>query len=114
VDRDARDLPRLAALLTQADYSLPYSLHRAYGDAALPFSGSCGPRHEAGRRADRVRARVGAGESCGRISISVAGGDGNTPSKRDVLQFIRDGFAGFRDSSEDAVMAFLRTKAGAQ
>jgi hypothetical protein len=56
---DERDLPRLAGLLTEADTtvsSLPYSLHRAYGDASLPFL------DRAARETKQIRVRVACAE----------------------------------------------------
>jgi len=110
---DARDLPRLAALLTQAnstDSSLPYSLHRAYGDAALPWLD----------RAARDTKQIGVRIACARELVLASRVEGfrylleattETPSaKREVVQFIRDRFPDLRDAPEDAALAFLKSK----
>jgi hypothetical protein len=114
---DARDLPRLAALLTEADStdsSLPYSLHRAYGDAALPWL------IHAGHDTKQIGVRI----ACARELALANRVEGfqyllqsmtEMPSaKPEVLQFIRDRFPDLRNAPEDAVMAFLKSKAGAQ
>jgi hypothetical protein len=114
---DERDLPRLAALLTQADAadsSLPYSLHRAYGDAALPFLDG------AARDTKQVRVRI----ACARELILANRVEGyryllqavkESPSTRPgALQFIRDRFPDLRSASEDAVTNFLESKVGAR
>jgi hypothetical protein len=114
---DARDLPRLAALLTQAGStytSLPYSLHHAYGDAALPWLD----------RAARDTKQVGVRIACAQELIMANRVEGfryllqavnESPStKQGELQFMRDRFPELRDASADAVMAFLKSKAGVQ
>jgi hypothetical protein len=114
---DARDLPRLAGLLTQADStdsSLPFSLHHAYGGAALPWL------DRAARDTTHVSVRI----ACARELVLASRVEGfrylletttETPSaKREVVQFIRDRFPDLRDAPEDAALAFLRSKAGAQ
>jgi hypothetical protein len=120
---DARDLPRLAALLLEtgpADprgysetASLPYSLHHAYGDAALPWL----------IRAGRDTKQIGVRMACARELALANWVEGfkylleamtEMPStKQEVLQFMRDSFAGLRGASEDAVRAFIESKAGA-
>jgi hypothetical protein len=110
---DARDLPRLAGLLTGInDSSLPYSLHRAYGDAALPLL----------RQAARDTTQIGLRMACARELALAGEPDGfrfllqamdEKPSyKQDALQFLRDYFPGMRDQNEDVLLAFLKTKAG--
>jgi hypothetical protein len=114
---DVRDLPRLAALLMEADparSSLPYSLHHAYGDAALPWLD----------RAARDTKQIGVRIACARELALANRVEGfryllramtEMPSaKQEVVQFMRDSFAGLRDAPEDAVMAFLKSRAGAQ
>ncbi|HVV44757.1 MAG TPA: hypothetical protein VHC72_06115, partial [Bryobacteraceae bacterium] len=56
---DARDLPRLAGVM---DASLPYGLHRAYGDAALPWL------KKAGRETSQPAVR----KECGK-ELAIAG-----------------------------------------
>lgn len=108
---DARDLPRLAAL--PMNFSLPYSLHHAYGDAALPWLVS----------AARDTTEIGVRIACARELALANRAEGfqyllqaaeGASARREVLQFMRDGFAGLRDAPEDAVMDFLKGRAGAQ
>ena len=54
--KDPADLPRLAA---QMDASLPYALHSAYGEAAMPYL------QEAMRRAKDVHVRI----ACAREAV---------------------------------------------
>jgi hypothetical protein len=102
---DARDLPRLAGLLlTSYDSSLPYSLHRAYGDAALPLL----------RQAARDTTQIGLRMACAR-ELALAGDPEGfrflLQSTDEALQFVRDYFPGMRDQNEDVLLAFLKTKA---
>jgi hypothetical protein len=117
---DPRDLPRLAGLLTKRnpadpnamDFSLAYSLHRAYGDASLPFL----------KQAARDTKQFGVRLSCAKELIIAGQIEGfqylllavdEIPSfKAEGLQFMRDRFAELRGQNEDVVLAFLKTKAG--
>jgi hypothetical protein len=107
----------LAALLTKADTadsSLPYSLHRAYGDAALPFL------DRAARDSQQVRVRI----ACAEELILANRAEGyrylvqtvkESPSTRQgALQFIRDRFPDLRSASEDTVTNFIESKADAR
>jgi hypothetical protein len=110
---DARDLPRLAALLMQADStdsSLAYSLHRAYGDAALPWLiRAAGDTKQVGVRIACARELVLANQVEGFRYLLEAATE--TPSaRRDVVQFVRDRFPDLRDAPEDAALAFLNSK----
>jgi hypothetical protein len=117
---DLRDLARLAGLLTRTnpadpnamDSSLPYSLHRAYGDASLPLL----------KQAARDTTQVGMRISCAKELIIAGQVEGfqyllqamdERPSfKPEALQFARDHFAELRGQNEGALLAFLKTKAG--
>jgi hypothetical protein len=117
---DPRDLPRLAALLTKTnpadpnaiDSSLAYSLHRAYGEASLPFL----------KQAARDTTQFGVRLSCAKELIIAGQIEGfqylllamdEIPSfKAEALQFVRDRFAELRGQNEDALLAFLKAKAG--
>ena len=120
---DPRDLPRMAALLSDADAadpygyrnsSLAYALHRAYGDAALPFL------KQAARNTKQIWVRT----SCAR-ELALAGEpegfqnllramDEMPSFKPEALQFARDSFPGLRTQPDDAVMAFLKARAQVQ
>lgn len=120
---DSRDLPRLAGLLTKADpadpngyrnSSLAYSLHRAYGEASLPWL----------KQAARDTRQIGVRSACAEELIIADQPEGfeyllramdDTPSiKPEAVQFIRDRFPDLRDAPEGIVVAFLRAKAQAQ
>jgi hypothetical protein len=120
---DSRDLPRLAGLLTKADptdrygyknSSLAYSLHRAYGDASLPWL----------KQAARDTKQIWVRTSCAKELVLADQSEGfefllqamdEMPSfKAEAVQFIRDRFPELRGAGEDIVLAFLKTKARAQ
>jgi hypothetical protein len=120
---DSRDLPRLAALLTRADASdpdgnknssLPYSLHRAYGDASLIWL------KQAARDTKQIAVRIW----CAKELVLADQPEGfaylieamnDRPSfKAGGLQFVRDQFPDLRSAPEDAVLAFLKGRTGAR
>jgi hypothetical protein len=120
---DSRDLPRLAGLLTRTDpadpygrmsSSLPYSLHRAYGDASLPWL------KQAARDAKQIFVRT----SCAKELVLADQPEGfkyllqamgEMPTfKPEAMQFLRDRFPDLRDAPEGTVLAFLKGKAAAQ
>jgi hypothetical protein len=105
---DARDLPRLAAVM---DASLPYSLHHAYGDAALPWL------EKAGRETSQPAVRKACGEE-----LAIAGEPegfqfllqamDETPSFRpEVLRFVRDRFPDLRNADDGKILEFLKQRA---
>jgi hypothetical protein len=117
---DSRDLPRLAGLLTKADpadqygyrnSSLAYSLHRAYGDASLPYL----------KQAARDTKQIWVRTSCAKELVLADQTEGfeyllratdEMPSfKSEAVQFIQDRFPDLRGAPEDKVLAFLKTKA---
>jgi hypothetical protein len=107
---DSRDLPRLAR---QMNASLAYSLHRAYGQAALPWL------KKAARETTQPRLR----QACARELVIAAEPEGfkdllqaiaETPSfRREALQFVRDRFPALRDADEGKVLDFVRDRARA-
>jgi len=120
---DTRDLPRLATLLTGADSadpdgrenaSLPYSLHRAYGDLSLPWL----------KQAARDTRQIFVRTSCAKELVLANQPEGfqyllqamdERPSvKTEAVQFIRDRFPELRSVPEDRVLAFVKSKAGVQ
>jgi hypothetical protein len=120
---DSRDLPRLAGLLTKADAadkygyknsSLAYSLHRAYGDASLPWL----------KQAARDTKQIWVRTSCAKELVLADQTEGfeflvqamvEMPSfKPEAVQFMRDRFPELRGADEDMVLAFLKAKARAQ
>jgi hypothetical protein len=118
---DPRDLARLAGLLTGTnppdpnaiDSSLPYSLHRGYGDASLPLL------EQAARDTTQVRMRIScaeeliiAGQTEGFLYLLQAM-DEKPSFKPEALQFVRDHFPDLRGQNEGVLLAFLKTKASA-
>ena len=120
---DLRDLPRLAGLLTRADTadpygygnsSLPYGLHRAYGDASLPYL----------ERAARETKQIWVRTACAKELVLANRAEGfqyllqameEMPSFRlEAVQFMRDRFVEVRSVSEEAVVASIRARAGAR
>lgn len=107
---DTRDLPRLAGVM---DASLPYSLHRVYGDAALPWL----------KKAARETTQPAVRKECAKelaIASQPAGfhfllqSMDETPSFRpEVLQFMRDRFPDLRDADDGRVLDFVRERAAA-
>jgi hypothetical protein len=105
---DARDLPRLAGAM---DVSLAYSLHHAYGDAALPWL----------MKAARETNQPGLREACARELVIAGQPEGfqyllqamdEMPSfRREAVQFVRDRFPALRDADEGKVLDFVREHA---
>jgi hypothetical protein len=105
---DARDLPRLAGSM---DVSLPYSLHHAYGDAALPWlKKAARETNQPVLRQACARELVIAGEPEGFYYLLQAMDE--MPSfGREAVQFVRDRFPELRDANEGKVLDFVKTRA---
>ncbi|HEX4137788.1 MAG TPA: hypothetical protein VHY84_24475 [Bryobacteraceae bacterium] len=105
---DARDLPRLARSM---DVSLAYSLHHAYGDAALPWlKKAARETNQPALRQACARELVIAGEPEGFQYLLQAMDD--MPSfRREAVQFVRDRFPVLRDADEGKVLDFVRKHA---
>jgi hypothetical protein len=107
---DAGDLPRLSASM---NVSLPYALHHAYGDAALPWL----------RKAARETNQPALRRACARELVIAGEPDGfqyllqaidEVPSFRsEAVQFVRDRFPEIRDADQGKVLDFLRLHATA-
>jgi hypothetical protein len=116
---DPRDLPRLAGLLTQTnpaspnsmDTSLPYSLHRGWGDASLPLlKEAARDTTQPGVRISCAKELIIAGEPEGFQYLLQAIGE--QPSfKQEGFQFVRDRFPDLRGGDDDALLTFLKSKA---
>ncbi len=105
---DARDLPQLAGSM---DVSLPYSLHHAYGDAALPWlKKAARETNQPVLRQACARELVIAGEPEGFYYLLQAMDE--MPSfRREAVQFVRDRFPELRDANEGKVLDFAKTQA---
>lgn len=105
---DARDLPRLAGSM---DVSLAYSLHRAYGDAALPWL------KKVARETNQPTLR----QACAMELVLAGQPEGfqyllqaidEMPSLRaGAVQFVRDRFPALRAADESKVLNFARDHA---
>jgi len=114
------DLPKLAALALQPahgnnlDYtltSLPYALHRAYGDAALPYLETMLERSEfTWVRTDSARELAIAGRPAG-FAFIVDALEHDRPYRTEMLQFVRDSFPELRQSSDAAILSFFQSRA---
>jgi hypothetical protein len=117
------DLPKLAELaLTPGGEdgsdrglrSLPYALHRAYGEAALPFlekmlAGST----STGVRTESARELVEAGRPAGFLFVADAIEQGRR-YRAQMIQFLRDRFPELRQCDEAAILSFVKTRAAAK
>jgi hypothetical protein len=111
------DLPRLAALLEtprrvdsmERTYaSLPYAIHRAYGDAALPMLESA--LQTSGYvwvRTNCARELVQGGRQSGFAFIAQAV-EQNKFYRREMVQFVQDRFPELRGADDGKVLAFLK------
>lgn len=117
--KDPADLPRLAILLEapakgdtmQGTYSpLPYAVHRAYGDAALPVLESAIQRSGyVWVQTNCARELVLAGRKFGFAFIAQAI-EQNKFYRREMIQFIQDRFPELRGADDSKVLAFLKAR----
>lgn len=117
--KNPADLPRLATLLEapakgdpkQGTYSsLPYAIHRAYGDAALPVLESA--IQKSGYvwvQTDCARELVQAGRKSGFAFIAQAI-EQNKFYRREMVQFIEDRFPELKGADDTRVLAFLKSR----
>jgi hypothetical protein len=115
--KNPADLPRLATLLEapakddamQRTYSsLPYAIHRAYGDAALPALESA--IQKSGYvwvQTGCARELVQAGRKSGFAFIAQAI-EQNKFYRREMVQFVQDRFPELRGADDSKVLAFLK------
>ena len=117
--RNPADLPRLATLLEapakgdamQRTYaSLPYAIHRAYGDAAIPLLESAieGSGH-VWVQTNCARELVQAGHRSGFAFIAQAI-EQNKFYRREMVQFVEDSFPELRGADDSKVLAFLKAR----
>lgn len=117
--KNAADLPRLAALLEapakggamQTTYSsLPYAIHRAYGDAVLPVLESA--IQKSGYvwvQTNCARELVQAGRKSGFAFIAQAI-EQNKLYRREMVQFVQERFPELRGADDSKVLTFLRAR----
>jgi hypothetical protein len=114
------DLPKLAQLALQPangrplDYefgSLPYALHNAYGDAAIPYLETMLQRSEftwVRTNCARELIRAGRPEGFAFVADAIAN---NRPYRQEMIQFVRDQFPELRQAGDPAVLKFVQTRA---
>jgi len=117
--KNPADLPRLAALLEapaksdalQRTYSsLPYAIHRAFGDAALPLLELAIQKSGyVWMQTNCARELVIAGRKSGFDFIAQAI-EQNKFYRREILQFLQDRFPELRGADDTKVLAFLNTR----
>jgi hypothetical protein len=119
--KDLKDLPRLAAILDEPATgdplsaelsSLPYSLHKAYGAAALPvLENALKNSGYVWVRTNCARELIGENRPSGFAFVADAI-EQNRFYKGEMIQFVRDRFPELRGADETAVLAFLKRRAG--
>ena len=117
--KNPADLPRFAMLLEapakgdamQSTYSsLPYAIHRVYGDAALPVLESA--IQKSGYvwvQTNCARELVQAGRKSGFAFIAQAI-EQNKFYRREMVQFVQDRFPELRGADDTKVLAFLKAR----
>ena len=112
------DLARLTEISTgkgskpgdTAPVALPNVMHHAYGAIALPFIEKMLQSDFPRIRVESARELVLAGRASGFAFIAVAA-EQNQPSRRDLLQFLRDQFPEIRTANDASVVVFAKTRA---
>jgi hypothetical protein len=116
------DLPKLAQLALQPangqelDYefgSLPYALHNAYGDAAIPYLDTMLQRSEfTWVRTNCARELIQAGRAEG-FAFAADAIANNRPSRQEMIQFVRERFPELNQAGDTAVLKFVQARAAA-
>jgi hypothetical protein len=117
--KNPADLPRLATLLEarakgdpkdRTYASLPYAIHRAYGDAALPVLESAIQKSDyVWVQTNCARELVQAGRRSGFAFIAQAI-EQNKFYRREMVQFVQDRFPELRGADDSKVLAFLKAR----
>jgi hypothetical protein len=117
--KNPADLPRLATLLEarakgdpkdRTYASLPYAIHRAYGDAALPVLESAIQKSDyVWVQTNCARELVQAGRRSGFAFIAQAI-EQNKFYRREMVQFVQDRFPELRGAHDSKVLAFLKAR----
>ena len=114
------DLPKLAKLPLQPaegkplDYqfaSLPYALHNAYGDAAIPYLDTLLERSEyTWVRTNCARELILASRPEGFAFVADAIAN-NRLYRREMIEFVRERFPELRQADDPAILKFVQTRA---
>ncbi|MCU1232247.1 MAG: hypothetical protein JWP63_214 [Candidatus Solibacter sp.] len=117
--KDARDLPRLAALMeaeSKGDAmwgefsSLPYALRNSYGDAAAPFLESALTKSEyVWVRTNCARELILLGRASGFAFVAQAI-EQKKSYAREMIQYVQERFPQLRGADDAAMLAFLRAR----
>jgi hypothetical protein len=117
--KDRRDLPRLAALLEapakgdtmkRTYASLPYAIHNAYGDAALPVLESAIQKSDyVWVQTNCARELVLAGRKSGFAFIAHAI-EQNKLYRRELAQFVQERFPELRGADDSRILTFLKSR----
>ena len=110
------DLPKLAQLTLESGSryefaSIPYALHHAYGEAAIPYLKTLLERSEfAAVRAACARELILAkqAEGFGFVADAIANA---APYRQEMIQFLRDQFTELRSSDDAAILKFAQARA---
>ncbi len=117
------DLPKLAQLTLQeangqaSDYdfsNIPYALHNAFGDAALPYLVTMLQRSDDARvRAASARELILAGRPEGFAFVADAMAN-NGSHRREMIEFVRYQFPELRQADDAAILKFVQARAAAK
>jgi hypothetical protein len=115
--KDARDLPRLAALLTAPGdpqdrglASIPYALRNGYGDAALPYLESA--LKDSGNvwvPINCARELILAGRKAG-FAFVVDAMEQNRAYRREIVEFVRERFPELKGADDGVVLALVKRR----
>jgi hypothetical protein len=121
--KDASDLPKLAGMALEPRKngrpdselsSIPYALHRAYGDAAVPYLENMLARSEYGRvRTESAQELMMVGRHSGFAFAVEAIGNGQ-PYSREMMNFVRERFPEMKSGDDTAVLNFVKARAAAK
>ena len=119
--KDRADLPKLAELVLDSTQgadsrlaSLPYALHTAYGDAAVPYLERMLAGSEPVRvRIESARELMVAGRSSG-FAFAADAMEKGRPYGRDLADFVRGRFTEMGKADNAAVLRFMKERAAAQ
>jgi hypothetical protein len=91
--------------------SVPYALHHAYGQAAIPYLKMLLERSElAALRADCARELILAKEPEG-FAYAADVIANSTPFRQEMVQFVRDRFPELRSADENVILKFVQARA---
>jgi glycine/D-amino acid oxidase-like deaminating enzyme len=114
------DLPKLAQITLQPanghalDYelgSLPYALHNAFGDAAIPYLETMLERSEYIRVRTNAAQELILGSRPKGFAFAGDAIENNRSYRQEMIQFIRDRFPELRQADEPSMLKFVQARA---